>query len=393
MDGPNARLTPDEAPWLSDAGAQMICAAIEDAGHAVYFVGGCVRNAVLGTAVSDIDLSTDALPSRVTEIAKAVGLKAIPTGIDHGTVTIVKDGCGYEITTFRKDVATDGRRAVVAFSDSIADDAARRDFTMNALYATRQGEVIDPLGGLPDLHARRVRFIGDAEARIQEDYLRILRFFRFHAWYGDPSQGFDPDALAAISANTGGLSALSVERIGAEIQRLLSAGDPAFAVAGMEQAAVLSAILPGATTRFLGPVVHIAGVLGLPPDWLVRLAALGGAPAKDRLRLSKADATVLEALLDQGYGANSLPEIAYRYGMRIAQGALLIRSALSQTMPQAHALGEISTAAVQTFPVRAADLPAYYEGRAIGIRLGQLEDAWIASGFKLGKTALLELPD
>ncbi|MGY9039283.1 MAG: CCA tRNA nucleotidyltransferase, partial [Rhodobacterales bacterium] len=184
---------PASTRWLVDPDAQAVCDAVKDGGHVIYFVGGCVRNALLGVADSDVDMSTNALPERVMALAARAGLKAVPTGVEHGTVTVVSGGKGFEVTTFRRDVETDGRRAVVAFSDSIIDDALRRDFTMNALYADAQGRVIDPLESLPDLRARRVRFIEDAAQRIREDYLRTLRYFRFCAWYADPAEGFSPD--------------------------------------------------------------------------------------------------------------------------------------------------------------------------------------------------------
>jgi len=171
--------------------------------------------------VNDIDLATDARPERVLELAVEAEIKAVPTGLDHGTVTLVVDGQGFEVTTFRDDVETDGRHAVVAFSEDIETDARRRDFTINALYADRGGAVIDPLGGLIDIPERRIRFIDDADARIREDGLRILRFFRFYAAYGDPEAGLDADGLAACASNLEMLEDLSAERIGAEIRKCL----------------------------------------------------------------------------------------------------------------------------------------------------------------------------
>ncbi|MDH3263709.1 MAG: CCA tRNA nucleotidyltransferase, partial [Paracoccaceae bacterium] len=166
-----------DADWLHAPGPRAVMAMLRDAGHQALFVGGTVRNALLGHPPGDIDIATDAVPERVMELAEAAGLRPVPTGLDHGTITVVvAHHEGIEVTTFRRDVETDGRRAVVAFSTHVEDDAARRDFTMNALYASAEGEVIDPLGGLPDLRARRVRFVGNAAERIREDYLRILRF-------------------------------------------------------------------------------------------------------------------------------------------------------------------------------------------------------------------------
>ena len=189
MDASDDIRLPPDTRWLKDANAQAVCAAIMAGGHSIYFVGGCVRNALLNVEVADIDMSTDARPEAVTALAKAQKLRAIPTGIDHGTVTVMSGGIPFEITTFRNDTSTDGRHATVTFSNTAAEDAQRRDFTMNALYCDAKGHIVDHVGGLADLDARRVRFIGEPEQRIKEDYLRILRFFRFHAWYGDADQG------------------------------------------------------------------------------------------------------------------------------------------------------------------------------------------------------------
>ncbi len=361
-----------------------------EAGHQIYFVGGCVRNALLDLQDSDVDLSTGALPDETMRVATAAGFKAIPTGFDHGTVTVVVDGAPFEVTTFRRDVATDGRRAVVAFSDNIAEDARRRDFTMNALYAAADGKVRDPLGGLPDLLARRVRFIDDADARIKEDYLRSLRFFRFSAWYADPDAGFEADALAAIAANLSGLETLSAERIGQEMTKLLSAPDPAPAVAVMRQTGVLAAILPGSDDRLLGPLIHMEKTLDLPGDWVTRLAVLGGDALADTLRLSKADARALTMVQDAGFQGPGIAEIAYRHGARIAQSAVLIRAALAENAPKKSVLETISNAAQQKLPITAKDLMPEIQGPALGKKLKELESRWIASNFTLTAQELLD---
>ncbi len=198
------------ADWMTDPGTEAVMAALANADHAAWFVGGCVRNGLIGTSVSDIDITTDAHPEAVIAAAKAAGIKAVPTGIEHGTVTLVAAHRPYEITTLRRDLTTDGRRATIAFTDRLEDDAARRDFTINALYATSDGSVLDPNGeGLADLAARRLRFIGQPADRIAEDYLRILRFFRFHAWYADPAGGIDAEGLAACAALSDGIARLS----------------------------------------------------------------------------------------------------------------------------------------------------------------------------------------
>ena len=251
--------------WMEHPATQAVCAALTAAGYRALFVGGCVRNALLAMPVADVDIATDARPEAVTALAEQAGFKVVPTGIDHGTVTVIAEGIPHEVTTFRRDVATDGRRAVVAFATRIEDDAMRRDFTMNALYAEADGRVIDPLGGLRDLIARRMRFVGTAEARIAEDYLRILRFFRFHAWYGDPDQGIDPEGLAACATLSAGLETLSAERVGAEMRKLLAAPDPAPSLASMAQSGVLQRVLPGAEARALPVLVHLEA--GRPPQF------------------------------------------------------------------------------------------------------------------------------
>lgn len=363
-----------DGDWRRRPATQAVCAALVGAGHRALFVGGAVRNALLGQPVGDVDIATDALPAEVIAAVERAGLRAVPTGIDHGTVTVVSDGIPHEVTTFRRDVETDGRHATVAFTDDIAADAARRDFTMNALYATPDGEVIDPLGGLPDLLAARIRFVGDPAARIAEDHLRILRFFRFHAWYG--GDGLDPEGLAACAAGADGIDALSRERVGAEMRKLLSAADPAPAVASMAHAGILSRVLPGADPRALPPLIHLepAG-----PEWLRRLAALGGEDAEPRLRLSRAEAKDLAALR-QAIGDSDTPAVlGWKLGAARGADAVLLRAAvLEMPLPEGWP-AEIARGAAATFPVTAADLMPGLQGPALGARLKELEAEWLVS--------------
>jgi poly(A) polymerase len=372
--------------WIGGAGTQAVLAMLTRAGHQAYVVGGCVRDALLGRPVSDIDISTDARPETVISLASANGLRAVPTGIDHGTVTVIAHGAPHEVTTFRRDVETDGRRAVVAFADTLQEDAARRDFTMNALYADAEGNVTDPVGGVADLHAHRIRFVGLPEDRVREDFLRILRFFRFHAWFGDPAAGMDADALAAIAADSAGIDTLSKERIGHEMRRLLAAPDPAPALAAMTSTGVLARVLPGADPRAMAPLVHLEG--GAPPRWLRRLAALGGSDAEDRLRLSRAEVRDLGLIRTAVESSAGPGELAYRHGADIATDAMLIRAASG--LPQRHDwAARIATGAAAVFPVRAADLMPGLSGADLGRRLGELETRWIASGFTLSREQLL----
>lgn len=413
------------AAITDDATLRRVLAALAPARALI--VGGAVRNALLDEPVSDIDIATDARPEVVMDRAAAAGMKPVPTGIDHGTVTIVADGRGFEVTSFRRDVATDGRRAEVAFSDRIEDDASRRDFTINALYAEATGQVIDPVGGLPDLAARRLRFVGDPDQRIAEDYLRILRFFRFHAHYGRKGAA-DPEALAACARHADGLARISHERIGAEMRKLLSARDPVEAVELMQAAGVLAQVLPGADVHGLaalegvlngaaGPGAACSRVAAAafpaengPPDppaeeqpsvpgarksrqdiparkkdWQLRLAALGADDAATALRLSRAEARVQDELRS----TLPLPEAAYRLGAPRAEQLALLRASRGEILP-ADWRAQIGFAATQVLPISAADLSGRLSGPALGRGLKAAEAAWIGSGFRMPAPALIE---
>lgn len=374
--------------WLEQPGTQALCGALEAAGYRALFVGGCVRNALLGVPVADVDIATDARPETVTRLAEAAGLRVVPTGIEHGTVTVIAGGVPHEVTTFRRDVETDGRRAVVAFADDVTEDAARRDFTMNALYADLRGNVIDPLGGLPDLVARRLRFVGDAHQRIREDYLRILRIFRFHAHYGDPGQGMDAEALAASAELAEGVDGLSRERIGSEIRKLLAAPDPAPAVAAMAQAGVLARVLPGSDPRALAPLVHLEG--DLPPRWQRRLAALGGQEVEDRLRLSRADAAVLAALRDAVGRGWSPAALGWKLGAEGGRDAVLLRAALLESPLPTDWQTDVARGAASVMPVTAIDLMPDLQGAALGARLKEIEARWLASDLRLTRADFLD---
>ena len=375
--------------WIEAPATQAVMAILEDGGHQALFVGGCVRNALLGVPVKDIDIATDAPPRIVLELAGAAGLKAIPTGLDHGTVTVISGGSPYEITTFRTDERTDGRRAVIAYAGDLAEDVKRRDFTMNALYARRDGTVIDPLDGLPDLLARKVRFVGDPVRRIREDYLRILRFFRFYAWYGDAAAGMDAQALAAIADHVDGVADLSRERVGAEVTRLLSAPDPAPSMAAMRQTGVLRTVLPGADDTALALLVHTEKQAGVAPDAMRRLAALGGAGAAARLRLSKAQTRLLDLLRAEAGRAAPPLELGYRHGRDLGLSILVLRTALLGQAIDTDAPAEIETGAQAVFPIAAEDLMPAFSGHALGAELRRLEAAWLAAGCRATRADLL----
>lgn len=370
--------TPD---WLNSAPAQCVAGLLQNAGYQALFVGGCVRNTLLGFPVNDLDLATDALPDQVLALAKNANVKAIPTGKDHGTITLVIGSIPVEVTTFRRDVATDGRRATVAFSQSVADDAARRDFTMNALYMSRDGAVVDPLGGMADLHARKVRFVGDGTERVREDYLRILRFFRFHALYGDPAQGLDAEALAACAAHADGLTQISAERKTSEIMKLLAAPDPGQAVAAMAQSGVLAHVLPGAQTEALFVQLHLEQG---ETHVLARLAALGG--DLSGLRLSGADTALVAQLRDYAVASLSAGAVGYRLGALNGRAALILRAAL---LEQPLNVAGLQKGADAHFPLKAKDLMPRLSGPALGQALRALEDFWIAQDFQPDRGALI----
>ena len=373
--------------FITEAATQRLFHALKLNGYQALFVGGCVRNAVLGMPVNDVDLATDALPETVTNIAELAGFRVVPTGMMHGTVTVIADDTSHEVTTFRQDMKTDGRHAVVAFCGSIGQDAARRDFTMNALYADGHGDVIDPLGGLPDLLLRRVRFVGDAGARIREDYLRILRFFRFYALYGDPDKGIDPVGLAACAEAQDGLSGLSPARIGAEFRKFLAAPDPSPAIASMAQAGVLAKILPGANPQGLGPLIHLES--DTPPRWQRRLAVIGGQDVSQRLDLSRAETTSLSCVRAE-IGLTLTPAaLGWRLTPSEAEDVVLCRAAMLQMPLQADWQAQIARGAGAKIPVTAADLMPVLTGPELGKKLRQIERRWLASDLTLTKAQLL----
>lgn len=379
-----------EGAWIKNDATQAVFAALESDGYEAYFVGGCVRNALMGFHVDDLDIATNAHPNQIIISCEKQGLRCIPTGIDHGTITVVSGGVTHEVTTYRQDILGDGRHAVVEFSASMLEDASRRDFTMNALYADRFGKVYDPLGcGETDLQNKRVTFIGDAAQRITEDYLRILRYFRFTAIYADPNHGFDPETLSVIAANQDGLDRLSKERIGSEMQKLLSASDPAPAISAMRSCCILRQILPGSDDEKLGPLVHLETLCGVQPNWIRRLAILGGIDTRNALRMRNDDTQKFDQMRDGIGNMVAAHALGYRYGTTMGHNILLVRWANFEHLPNEVDWKDAEFGAHQTFPIRAHDLMSAYSGAALGQELRRLEQKWIDSKFTLGKEALL----
>ncbi len=346
-------------------------------------VGGAVRDSLLGQPVSDVDLATRLVPADVVARLAAAGLKSAPTGIAHGTVTAIAGGRGFEVTTLRRDVATDGRRATIAFTDDWAEDAARRDFTINALYADPQsGEIFDPVGGLADLDARRVLFIGDAAARIDEDHLRILRWFRFLGRFGIAAP--DEATFETVAGRAAKLRGLSRERVADELMRILALPDPASVVRLMHKAGVLAEILPeavnGGVDR-LEALVRAEGAADVTGDAGRRLAALvaGDALAADkaaaRLKLSNRLRKRLHVALSDDAGRDARA-LAYRIGIEGATDRLLLAG-------EPERLADLDGWDVPRLPFSGGDLVALgvTAGPEVARLLRRLEDQWISEGF------------
>lgn len=389
------------APWLNAPASRAVMAALEAARPgASRYVGGCVRNTLRGLRADDIDIATQIMPENVMAALGAAGIRAIPTGIGHGTVTAVHEGVPVEITTLRRDVETDGRRAVVAFTEDWAEDAARRDFRMNAIYAGPDGALFEIVpGSVEDAIAGRVIFIGDGDQRLIEDYLRILRFYRFNAWYG---AGIDPEGQAACTRQREGLRKIAAERIWKELKRTLAAPDPAAALIAMEEAGVLEVVLPGAVATLLPGLVAVEATQGLAPDPVTRLMAMlvrrqrEISDAARRLRLSNDEAARLQAWADPALGhvldldAPARREAFYRFGPDAVTDRALIEAASGGANRLGAILQEKAAWHRPVFPIGGADaLAAGLAGPEIGRRLRALEEAWIASGFTLTREALL----
>jgi poly(A) polymerase len=393
------------ADWLWRSDAQAVFAALAARGFAARAVGGAVRNALLGLPVTDVDIATTARPDDIIAAAEAAGLRAIPTGITHGTVTIVSGGRPYEVTTLRKDVQTHGRHATVAFTDDWAADAGRRDFTLNALYCTADGEMFDPLSGYADLIARRVRFIGEAAERIREDYLRILRFFRFNAEYGQGPP--DTEALTACVRERTGLAILSGERVCQELLRLLAAPRGPELARWMLDYGLLPQVL-GLAPRptLLARLADLEAALGLAPDAVLRLAVLGvevpedAERLRDRLRLPNEDATkVTRAAMPAPAVDPAAPESAaktqlYADGATAYRERVVIAWTRSGDGPASDAwrrrLSLPERWQPPRFPIGGADVmtlgvPA---GPRVGELLRALEAWWITGDFKADEATL-----
>ena len=370
------RMTLPDAAWRRRPGLDRLAAALAAETGAVRWVGGAVRDTLLGIDVSDIDLATRFRPEEVMRRLETAGIKAVPTGIAHGTVTAITSGTVVEVTTLRHDVTTDGRRATVAFTDDWQADAARRDFTINALYADPlTGELFDWFGGLEDLRARRVRFIGDPYRRIAEDHLRILRFFRFHARFGE---AIDEAGLTACTDRANDLMALSRERIAAEVLKLLIAPAAVPVVTLMVERGIFRPVLPEISdVAALAALAEREASEHIAPDPIRRLAALIPPTEAEavgaRLRLSNADRKRLIAA-SQGAGDEGARGLAFRVGVASAVDRLLLAGAPLDGLPDW---------TPPRLPIKGGDLVArgLAKGPDVARALRDIEAQWIAEGF------------
>jgi poly(A) polymerase len=398
-----------DAPWLTSGPAARVLGLLNRDGEEARVVGGAVRNALLKIPLGDIDIATTALPDEVVRRAKAAGIKSVPTGIDHGTVTLVVEAHPFEVTTLREDTETFGRKAKVAFGRDWATDASRRDFTINGLSVDADGVVHDHVGGLEDIAARRVRFIGDPNHRITEDYLRILRFFRIHAAYG----AGEPDRAGYLACIAGraGLANLSAERLRMEMLKLMVADGAAGAVLAMADGGLLLSILGG--VAYTGPfaaMIAAERMLGLKPDAVRRLGALAVAVTEDarrvatRLRLSNAETKALDSMGHRWWRLAGMDEararrLIYRLGAERYRDRLLLAWARAGGTADAARWRELATLpqrwSAPKFPLKAADFIArgIAEGAALGHVLTLAEDAWLAASFPLDEAALKTIAD
>ena len=407
---PSGRLEPQ--PWMVGAATRAVVAALTAGGTDVRFVGGCVRDAILKQPVRDIDIATPDPPERVIELLESAGVKAVPTGIAHGTITAVAMGEHFEITTLREDVETFGRHARVAYTDDWMADAARRDLTMNAIFLAPDGTLYDPFGGLADLDARRIRFVGKAEQRIEEDVLRLLRFFRFFAYYGEGEP--DPEAIRACQRLAHRLPSLSAERVWSETRKLLLAPDPAAAFRLMDEAGILAHFLPEAH-RFerLAALVTIEAEIDEPAtargEPVRRLAALIDDDGKladalaERLKFSNADRRRLTQIASHmkafkpvtGAGGRRL---LYALGEPMFFDLVLIHWAATRAdggerdaaLHEA-ALEEAAHWTPKTLPVHGSDVLSLGvpHGPDVGALLAKIEDWWIAGDFAADRAEAL----
>ncbi len=380
--------------WRNDLALMQVVSALESDEAQVYLVGGCVRNVILGEKIRDIDLATELLPDEVVRKAEINGFGVLLMGFSHGTVTILNSGRKFEVTTFRQDIKTDGRKAKVVFTSKLHLDAKRRDFTMNSVYMKMNGEIIDPLNALSDLLSKKVKFIGDPLERIKEDRLRILRYFRFRAEFNQRSNKIDIEVREAIYKQVSKIKFLSKERIWAELSRILMAPKPQKTFELLLKMNVLEEIFPQIDVEELKKVIHLEKFYGTEPSLLSRLFSLNkklGGKWSNYVAIKAADRKTLEQLRKCMENHSDLMLVAYKYGKLIAESWLVNSGSKLITVEKNLAKKIIKAAADARFPLSGKDLlNKFKSGPEIGKKLIKLEDIWLKSNFKLNKKELLK---
>ena len=378
-----------ENNWLNQPSAQCLSKAFKNYGHQALFVGGCVRNSILKVPVTDIDMATDALPETIIRISKENNFKFIPTGLTHGTITIIIDKIAYQITTFRSDIANDGRHAKVEFTTSLLLDASRRDLTINALYCDSNGKIIDPLNVLKDLNNRIIKFIGDPNKRIAEDYLRILRFFRFQEIYGNELLEINLPALNACREYKSKLATLSKERTTSELRKLFSSNNPTRTIIKMIDTGILNQLFESCSVNSFVSYIKAEKKYKIKINWIGRLLSLQGSNIEEVLTLTRRELKMIKYTKKAIKQNMPIFEFSYYNGMEYGIMYLLLQHGMKKTILNEISINKVSSIVTRKFPVTAKDLMPKLKGKKLGDELKKLESQWIKSDFTLNKNQLL----
>jgi len=380
--------------WLETKSVKLIWRVLSSNGAKVYFVGGCVRNSVQGKEINDIDIATDALPDEVIKVASDAGLGVITTGYSHGSVSIKIMQELFEVTTFRSDLITDGRHSKVGFSKNILEDAKRRDFTMNALYMTIDGHIFDPILGLEDVINERVQFIGDPDKRVREDFLRVLRYFRFLSIYKKNIDSIDQTLVTVFANAVPGLKMLSHDRVWSELQKILGAENPYVVLKIMQVCGILKEVLPSAKIDCLQRFLQNEDELKLEFQEINRLAALNLSNFRSWTKnfpLTKDQNRWIDKLLVNLKDSSSLRVKGYKYGENLAIVALALLKSDSGATIIREDLAEIKYGSLKRFPIKSLDLLKFFiPSKELGDELKRLKDIWFASDLELSREDLLD---
>lgn len=378
-----------ETKWLRNPSAQKLSKLYKNFGYQVLFVVGCLRNTILKMPVTDIDLATDAQPEEIIKIAKENNIRFVPTGLAHGTITLIIDNKNYQITTFRTDFDHDGRYAKVEFTESLLLDASRRDLTINALYCNHVGEVIDPLNGLDDIKKQKIKFIGNPNERIKEDNLRILRFFRFQAIYGNKNLEIDSIALEACHNHKSKLAALSKERITSELRKILSAPNPLEVIIKMNETGVLNELFQKVSIDSLEAYLKTEEKFKININWLGRFLSLQVTQEEESLKLTRCEFKFLKQTKSAIENQIHVLEFSYYNGVENGKIYSILQNFRHNIILSKNLLNQINSLATKKFPITAKDLMPEIRGKKLGEALRSLEDRWIKSNFTLSKKDLL----